>query len=87
MKATYTEILNFIYNTPSWREYLKGGCYKFYLILKEKFPEAEAYYDDNHVITKIRNNYYDVTGVVIKNKHINVDNYYTHEFMEKIFKI
>ena len=35
-----------------------------YLILKYIFPEAEAYYNCDHVITKIKNIYYDINGII-----------------------
>lgn len=41
-----------------------GNCYQFYLLLKMVFPEAEAYYDSNHVITKINGRFYDINGEV-----------------------
>lgn len=44
--------------------YTEGSCYHFYLILKEVFPEAEPYYDADHVITKIDNKFYDITGEI-----------------------
>ena len=42
--------------------YTMGNCYQFYEILKAVFDEAEAYYDGNHVWTKIGENYYDIRG-------------------------
>ena len=50
--------------TGSQQVYTEGSCYHFYLILKEVFPEAEIYFDENHVITKIENKFYDITGEV-----------------------
>ena len=35
-----------------------GACYQFYKILKYLFPNAEAYYDGTHVITKIGKKFY-----------------------------
>ena len=87
MKRYLSEVLAFIYNIPSWKYYIKGGCYKFYLKLKKEFPSAEAYYNSDHVITKIDGNYYDSSGRVEKTNHISVEVYYTHEFMKKIFNI
>ncbi len=49
--------------------YTQGSCFNFFLILKEMFPESIAYYDQNHVITKIKNKYFDITGEVIKSKN------------------
>ncbi len=87
MKQNLNEVLTFIYNIPNWKYYMEGGCYEFYLKLKEKFPDAEAYYNSNHVITKIDDKYYDSSGRVEKDNHISVDIYYTHEFMNEIFNI
>jgi hypothetical protein len=42
--------------------YTMGSCYQFYKILKAVFPEAEAYSDNEHVITKIGSGFYDITG-------------------------
>ena len=46
----------------SQQVYTEGSCYHFYLILKEVFPEAECWYDGDHVLTKIGNKFYDITG-------------------------
>ena len=51
----------------SQQVYTEGSCYHFYLILKEVFPEAEAYYDADHVITKIDGKFYDITGEILAN--------------------
>lgn len=42
--------------------YQFGNCYQFYEILKTVFPDAEAFYDGNHVWTKIDGKYYDILG-------------------------
>ena len=46
--------------------YLSGGCYQFFKILKTVFVESEPYINEtkDHVVTKIRNEFYDITGVV-----------------------
>lgn len=44
--------------------YTQGSCYHFYLILKEVFPTAIAYYDRNHIVSKIDDKFYDITGEV-----------------------
>jgi len=61
--------------------FLYGGCYKLYKILKFVYSDAVAYYDGNHVITKIGDKFYDITGEVKPNeRHLPVDGvYYTHE--------
>lgn len=64
--------------------YTRGSCYKFYKILKEIFPEAEAYYNSDHVITKISDKYYDITGEVQITNYISVDENYSHENLDKL---
>lgn len=56
--------------------YTKGSCYQFFKILQAVFPEAEAYYDCDHVITKIDGQFYDITGRVKKEKHLPDDGTY-----------
>jgi len=58
----------------SQQVYTEGSCYHFYLILKEVFPDAECWYDLDHVITKIDNRYYDITGEVRPNAELSVFN-------------
>lgn len=58
--------------------YTNGSCYKFYLILKAVFPSATAFYNSDHVITKIRDRYYDITGEVEKTNHLLVTDHYSH---------
>jgi len=48
----------------SQQVYTEGSCYHFYLILKEVFTTAEPYFDEDHVITKIDDKFYDITGEV-----------------------
>ena len=52
--------------------YTEGSCYHFYLILKQVFPNAIAWYDHNHdhIITEIDNKFYDITGEVLKNSNL-----------------
>ena len=47
--------------------YTQGNCYQFYEILKVVFPNAEPYFDGNHVWTKIDNDFYDITGKIDNN--------------------
>lgn len=46
--------------------YTEGSCMNFFQILHSIYPEAEAYYNGDHIITKIGNNFYDINGVVYK---------------------
>jgi hypothetical protein len=69
--------INLLRNSDNYIKtiYLNGGCYQFHLILKTLYPKAVPYvvgYRPNsrmdHVITKIDNKYYDITGEVDKSK-------------------
>lgn len=42
------------------------GCYKFGVLLKMIFDNAELYYNSDHIICKIDNVFYDINGVVTK---------------------
>jgi len=44
--------------------FTKGSCFNFYLILKQMYPQALAYYNEDHVITFIDGKYYDITGEI-----------------------
>lgn len=44
--------------------YSKGSCYQFYKLLKLHFPNAEPFYIDEHIITKIDGEFFDITGLV-----------------------
>lgn len=54
----------------SQQVFTEGSCYHFYLILKEVFPDAECWYDQDHVITKIDNRFYDITGEIRANTNM-----------------
>lgn len=55
--------------------YLFGYCYQFHLILKSIFETSEAYYNSDHVITKIGNKFYDITGEIKPKNHIPLKDY------------
>lgn len=44
--------------------FLNGSCLNLYFILLSHYPSAECYFDMNHVITKIDDKFYDITGEV-----------------------
>jgi len=54
----------------SQQVYTEGSCYHFYLILKAVFPQAECWYDEEHIITKIDGKYYDITGEIRVNSNM-----------------
>jgi len=65
--------------------YTKGSCYQFFLILKSVVPKAQAYNNSDHVITKIGEGYYDITGEVNIENHLPVDGYYySHEDLNNL---
>lgn len=63
--------------------YMEGSCYQFYKILKCVFPDAIAYYDSNHVITKIGNKYYDINGEVEAIRHLDMRAHYRNSGVKK----
>ncbi len=50
--------------------YTQGSCYKFHEMLKFIFPNTTPYNYLGHVISKIGNNYFDVTGEIKPTKEI-----------------
>lgn len=53
--------------------FTEGSCFRLYIILKIIFPKAKAYWSDldNHCITKIGKQYYDIGGVLKKSYVVN----------------
>lgn len=87
--STHPDILAFISvirNSFKGSEtvYTRGSCYRFYTILKHLYPQAKAYYNSDHVITEIGGKFYDITGEVSKTNHLPVDDYYSHEYLQKL---
>lgn len=46
----------------SAHRFTNGGCFQLYRILKNIYPDAEAWYLQGHVYTKIGEAYYDING-------------------------
>lgn len=46
--------------------YMRGGCYKFYLILKSIYPDAEPFIhqDKDHIVTKLSGKLFDIRGII-----------------------
>ena len=46
--------------------WLSGNCYYFSLILKDRFPDGNIYYDviDGHFVFKYQERYYDWSGEI-----------------------
>lgn len=67
-------LINEIRSIPDAEKYfLKGGCFKLFTILRVVFPQAEPYYNGEHVITKIFDKYYDITGMVDNRGYVHMD--------------
>ena len=63
------KIINFLIELknshPSMEKiYTNGSCMNLFCILKSLWPEAVAYYNIGHIITKIDDKYYDINGQV-----------------------
>lgn len=61
------EVLEFINkrfkNVSDW---INGNCYYFAIILKDRFPEGQIYYDviNGHFVFEYNDKFYDHAGVV-----------------------
>lgn len=44
--------------------FLEGSCMNLFVMLKQIFPKAEAFFDLDHIVTKIDDRFYDITGEV-----------------------
>ena len=58
------EVLEFIYRRfPKDSDWVNGNCYYFSLILQDRFPGGEIYYDviDGHFLYCYNGKYYDLT--------------------------
>ena len=55
--------------------YTQGSCIMFYRILKTVYPDAKPYWSQQgkHMITRIGNLYYDITGIVTKTDDYKLD--------------
>ena len=88
-KRKHLEILKFISlireSHPMMENiFCYGSCYNFYLILKDRWEESIAYYDCNHIITRIDDYYYNITGMVECTNHIPFDQYYNEETTQRV---
>jgi len=72
-------------------EYGVGNCYGFFKLLKAIFPRAEAYYNSNHIITKIDDVFYDRKGVADSRKveskeYLSVKEHFGYELLDEQYK-
>lgn len=63
-----------------------GNCYYFAIILKDRFPEGEMYYDViyGHFVFKYQNEYYDWNGAVRSIGYlVEWDKFEEYDFLQK----
>lgn len=63
-----------------------GNCYYFAIILKDRFPEGEVYYDViyGHFVFQYRNQYYDWNGIVKSVGYlVGWDKFDEYDFLQK----
>jgi hypothetical protein len=44
--------------------FLNGSCVNFFCVLRSIHPDAEAFFNIDHVVTRIDGRFYDITGRV-----------------------
>lgn len=89
--SKHAQILDFLkelrQSNPVIEEiYLLGSCLNLFHVLKVFFPESTCYYGHvpGHVITKIDDRYYDITGE-IKNvcDYVPIKEIWTHKYKDE----
>lgn len=61
--------------------FTEGSCFRLYKILKTIHPKAKAYWSDvdNHCITKIEGEFYDIGGLIKKSYALDKSYYKIHK--------
>ncbi len=88
IKNIHDRVISFIEKTKDvFGEYepMSFGCWKFHLLLNDVFG-GEYYYNDNHVITKIDDKFYDINGEVKETNGYLSKEHYPLCFMINRFK-
>ena len=67
-------------------EYGPKNCYGYFKLLKVIFPEAEGYYNSNHVLAKIDGKFYDKRGLANPEGFLSIEEHFGYENLEKQFK-
>lgn len=80
------QIITEIRDVTGVEPWMFGGCYNLFVILRTVFPEAVPYYDKDHIITRIGNRYYDITGQVKKKRHTPLTSYHTKKDTVRMIK-
>lgn len=64
--------------------FTQGSCLHFFLILRSFYPQAEAWLDSDHVVTKIGDRMYDITGEVKEGEYFPSTEYVISSSRRKI---
>jgi len=68
IRMSISTFIKIIRNTDVYIKdiYISGGCYQFYLLLKQIYPGCKPYInkEKDHIITKYYDKFYDITGEV-----------------------
>lgn len=87
--SRHTEIMTFIRTIRESHSemvniFTLGSCLNFYLILSQVYPDAVVYYDCNHIITRIGDKYYDITGEVARGRHLLLQEIYRPDVSDRV---
>lgn len=82
------EVLNFIQRRfKKDCDWTNGNCYYFAIILKDRFPQGNIYYNviECHFVFKYQDNYFDWNGLYSANKNILIqwDNFEEFDSLQK----
>lgn len=88
--SKHQRILNQIATIRSAHSYMSeiflyGSCLNFFCILKSIYPEAEAYFNVDHVITRIDSRCYDITGAVNAKGYKPITDFYNKRRTSRAF--
>lgn len=86
----HRKILNFLLELRSSHStmeqiYLYGSCMNLFCILRILYPQAVPYYNIDHVITKIDDYYYDITGKVSPKGYLPFNEFYNKHRTSRAF--
>lgn len=62
-----------------------GSCLNLFCILKLIYPEAEAYYNQDHIVTKIDKSFYDISGRVLDRNYRPFTGFYNKRRTSRAF--
>ena len=65
--------------------FLYGSCMNFFCILRSICPTAKAYFNIDHIITKINGRYYDISGCVSGKGYLPFTDYYNKKRTSRSF--